>query len=127
MTCSAFSQTTSESSDTLYSITPAQLRKTVLIFAEHDYLKLQTSNLKLQTSNLKLQIEAKDQIIRSQLSQFDTVNEIIIRKDKIIANNDAIIDSLKKQITAEQKDMRKFWYGVGAGVVVSGIAVLILK
>jgi len=125
-----YSQSTSESewkSDSLYCINKAQLRKTVIIFAEHSHLLSENIILTNRVSLLERSITAKDYIIQSQREQINTLGDIIVKKDAIILNNNAIIEGLKKQVKAEQKDMKKFWYGAGAGVVVSAVAILIFK
>ena len=120
--CTCFSQSTLSKDfkeDTLFSITAAQLRATVRIFAEHDFLKTenallneQVSYFVLQTSNLKLQTAA-------QQSQIAALNEIIKKKDAIQTNSDAIIANLKSQIAAEQRNRKKYFlYGAGAGAAV---------
>ena len=125
--CTSFSQTTS-TGDTLYSITPSQLRATARIFAEHDFLKTENALLTeqivflgLQTSNLKLQTAA-------QQGQIAALTEIIKKKDAMQTNSDAIIANLKHQITAEQKSRKKYFlYGAAAGVTVVGLAAIIFK
>ena len=130
-TFSAFTQSTSQTTesckDTLYSVSATQLRATARIFAEHSFLKSENALLHERISLLERSGTAKDYIIQSQRDQINTLNEIIVRKDAMLKNSEAMIENMKRQVKAEQKDMRKFWYGVGAGIAVSGVAVLILK
>ena len=116
-----------EAGDTLYSITPAQLRATALIFAEHDFLKSENALLQERIALLERSGSAKESLIRSQQAQINTLNEIIIKKDAMLMNSDAMIDILKSQIAAEQKKQKKFWYGAGAGVAVGVTLMAILK
>jgi hypothetical protein len=114
--------------DTIYLITATQLRATCLIFSEHSFLKSENTILNGQISILQRSGRAKDYIIDSQKSQINTQDEIIIKKDLIITNNNTVIESLKAQIKAEKKERKKYFLmGTGAGAIVVGVLVVVLK
>ena len=108
-------------------VSVSQIRAANRIFAEHSFLLSENTILNNRISLLNQSNSTKDYVIKSQQSQINALNEIIIRKDAMLKNSDAMIDNLKKQVAAEQKDMRKFWYGAGAGAAVAGVVILILK
>jgi len=125
MSYSGFSQTISQG-DTLFQITAAQLRATSRIFVEHDFLKTENSLLTERVLLLEHTVRSKDAIIGLQLEQIVNLNSIIITKDTIATNNEAMITSLKSQIEAERKRQRRnMFVGVGV-VVVVGVLVIIL-
>ena len=135
---SVFSQTTSPvissppsvgwGADTIYCITVSQLRAASKIFVEHDFLKTENVLLNERISLLERSGAAKDLIINSQQIQINALNEIIVRKDAMLMNSDAMIDVLKKQVVAEQKNRKQYTlYNIGIGMVIGGIVVAILK
>ena len=114
--------------DTLFHITAEQLRATVKIFSEHQHLLSENELLNIRTALLERSGRAKDYIIQSQQTQINTLNGIVVRKDAMLMNNDAVIDGLKKQVATEQKDRKKYFlYGAGAGAVVVGVIVAVLR
>jgi len=118
----------SKITDTLYQITPAQLRAACRIFVEHDYLRTENTLLYERIALIERSAAARDMIISTQQRKFDTMTEIIVRKDAMIANDEAIIEGLKKQVAEEQKKRKRYTlYGVGAGVVVAGVVMGLLK
>ena len=78
-----------------------------------------------QVSLLTRSSTAKNYLIDNKQAQIATLGEIILTKDWIIANTEAINKNLKAQIAAERK--KYFWYGAGVGAVVVGVVVVILK
>ena len=122
---SGFSQTISQD-DTLFQITAAQLRATVKIFVEHDFLKIENSFLTERVSLFEQSGMSKDNIIGLQQSQIGNLNQIIVTKDAIIANNNTMIDNLKTQIATERTKRRRNMMLAGGVAVVGGL-VLILK
>lgn len=115
---------TEECNDTLYRITPAQLRTTVKIFAEHRHLKSENKLLTERISLLERSGKARDYIIQSQQSQINTMYEIDVRKDAMLMNNDAMMDVLKSQIEAERRKQKK--YAVMGGCVGAALLMVLL-
>ena len=113
-----------ESRDTLYRITAGQLRATVMIFAEHGFLKSENGLLKERVLLLERSGMEKDYIIRSQNGQIVTLGEIIDKKDAMLMNCDAMMENLRGQVAAEQK-RRKRYMLAGAVVVAAVVGVAV--
>ena len=117
-----------ETGDTLYSITAAQLRETCRIFTEHSFLKSENELLNSQISFLNRSATAKDYIIQSQREQIGALNDISVKKDAALTNCDAMIENLKKQVSKERQEQKKYFlYGAGAGIVLSAALVLVFR
>ena len=110
-----------------YCITADQLRATVKIFAEHSFLKTENKLLTNQIALLSHTSHAKDYMIQDQRAQINAMSEIIVAKDAIVANNNAMIENLKKQIVAEQKRRKYLLYGAGAGAATTALLLLFLR
>ena len=78
-----------------------------------------------QVSLLTRSSTAKNYLIDNKQAQIASLNEIILTKDRIIANTEAVNRNLKAQIAAERK--KYFWYGAGFGAVVVGVVVAVVK
>jgi len=113
--------------DTTFLVTASQLRESVKIFKERDYLLEENTMLLNGIALQKKLIYEYDQIVYRQKDQINYLNHIIIKKDDMINNNCITIDLLKKQIQKEQKEKKKFFlYGVGTGIVIVGIVSLLI-
>jgi len=114
--------------DTIYNISATDLKAAIIIFKERDFLLSENSMLKIQIHQFEHLTLEKENIIQSKSSQFGVLNEIITKKDMALTNCDAMIDNLKIQVKKEQIEQKKYFlYGTGAGIVISGVLVLIFK
>ena len=116
-----------QTKDSLLTVSSSQIRAANRIFAEHSFLKSENTLLNNQIALLSETSQAMDCVIQSQRAQIAVLNDIIVKKDAMLTSGDSVIEILKKQIKAEQRDMKKFWCGVGAGAVVAGVLIAILK
>lgn len=96
--------------DSIVSITPAQLKETNLIFAEHR----------------KLLIE--NQLLSEQLNNYKEDNNLLIKADSIKQNQIKIYkdwnESLNKNLDKKEKTL--FFWKIGGIVVGSGLLLLLL-
>ena len=99
-----------------------------MIFEEHRFLKSENALLKNRISLLERSGAARGSVIESQVQQIGAMNEMIARKNEMLMNGEAAIEALKKQVAEEKKKRKRYiLYGVGAGGVVVGVVMGVLK
>ena len=117
-----------EGLDTLYRITPTQLRAACRIFVNHSLLTRENALLKERIVQLENVVIANRNIVYLQNQQITQLKQIIVKKDDIIANVGEINDGLRAQLNAERRDRKKYaLMGAGAGVIVAAAVVMVLR
>ena len=112
---------------------PKIVEKKVYIKQLKDRLALQTDTaniVAIQSTIIVEQdttIQLLDESLTGCLKIVSLQNSVIGKKDSIIAENDKLIQLAHKNATPTFFQRNKFWFGAGAGVVVVGAIVAVVR
>lgn len=104
--------------DSLIVITPIQLKQTNLIFLEHQKLQLENIELNNQINDYNLMLNNYDYMINVRTKQIDTLNSIIINKDKEINDINKNLEKTKLE--------RKIYTGIAIGGITISVSLLLI-